>query len=268
MPQDREERAAAAGAQHACGEIVAHPDAPPHGRPIREGREAEFRHAEHLMATGAAHLRERPPRLEIARRCFHAATGLYAAALDAGHRLVHAWERLGYTCHLMGDLDEAESCYLRSLAIQQGTGRPFTLLSKVTAAHLNDLYRATGRTLLDGGTLGDGGVDTEPSLERVKPPRPPRGQSGHGLRFADVVAAFQQAERELGTNSRLSGRGHCRRVTLDARYSRVLRPAIRSCAWVSPHSAPSSRILFPLALAQRAAEILRVDPTLLIGQEY
>src|SRR5207342_2046605 len=55
--------------------------------------------------------------------------------------------------------------------------------------------------------------------------RSPPGFSGHGLRFDAVVAAFKKAEKELGRNWQVSGRGHTRRVTLDARYSRRLWPA-------------------------------------------
>ncbi|MBE0591577.1 MAG: tetratricopeptide repeat protein [Gemmatimonadales bacterium] len=272
LQQDRPELITAPATRYPSGEIVTHWDGPPAALPPREGREAEFRRAERLMAIGIGQLQEKPQRLEVARRCFHAATCLYAWALGAERRLAFAWDRLGYVHHVRGNDDEAESCYLRSLAIQERARQAFTAWNEVTQLNLAIIYRTTGRRALDRAVLGSYDADAKPNLPGVVRPapcrRPPRGHSAHGLRFADVIAAFRQAERELGANWVLSGRGHCRRVTLDARYSRVLSPAIRSCAVVSPHSASSSRILFPRALVERAAEILHVDPQLIIGKEY
>lgn len=50
-----------------------------------------------------------------------------------------------------------------------------------------------------------------------------KGVSSHGIRFEEVELAFAEAERVLGTEWRLKGRGHCRRVTLDRRYSTYAR---------------------------------------------
>jgi hypothetical protein len=69
--------------------------------------------------------------------------------------------------------------------------------------------------------------------------------------MADVVRAFVQAEQELGSEWKLSGRGYCRRVVLDARYSRVVAPAIRSWVTHQPARDASRRTVFPLALVER-----------------
>ena len=96
-----------------------------------------------------------------------------------------------------------------------------------------------------------------------------RGYSKHGLRFADVQRAFAEAEQFLGTEWRLKGRGHCRRVSLDARYSGcAAKGAAGSWAWVTPHGTMSPRRLIPLAIVKRAARILGVPARLLISREY
>ena len=86
--------------------------------------------------------------------------------------------------------------------------------------------------------------------------------------MADVVAAFVQAERELGTEWKLAGRGHCERVVLDARYSRAVSPAIKSWVRISPSGACGSRILFPRMLVERAAEILGVSARVIVQRTY
>lgn len=115
------------------------------------------------------------------------------------------------------------------------------------------------------------------------PPRPPAiprrsrraarvrrtGYSSHGLRFADVERAFAEAERLLGAEWQLKGRGHCRRATLDPRYSRyALKGAARSLGRVVIGSAPRPRQLLPLAIIEKAAEILGVAPAILVCREY
>ena len=95
-----------------------------------------------------------------------------------------------------------------------------------------------------------------------------KGYSRHGLRFVDVQLAFAEAEQLLGTNWQLKGRGHCRRVSLDARYSgHAAKGAARSWAWVSVGGSMSPRRLVPLAIAMRAAKILGVPARLLIARE-
>ena len=113
--------------------------------------------------------------------------------------------------------------------------------------------------------LGSGG---SASSGRSAVPRR-RGYSTHGLKFSDVERAFAEAERLLGREWRLKGRGHCRRVTLDARYSRrAAQGAARSWAWVTPQGTMSARRLLPLAIVKRAARILGVPVRLLISREY
>jgi hypothetical protein len=250
------------------GRLVTYWNGPPAGREVRAGREKEFCRAERLMAVGIAHVSQQPNNYHVARRCFHAATCLYAWALGADRRLAFAWDRLGYVHQALGNDDEAESCYLRSLAIQDRSADGWTSWNEVTQLNLAILYRDHGRGDLQAAMLA--GYDPKAPQEvpggypvEVSPPDPPpgrrrRGYSSHGLKMADVVAAFVVAERDLGSKWRLSGRGHCERVVLDACYSRAVRPAIRSWVRISPRGAPSRRTLFPLALVERAAQILGV----------
>jgi hypothetical protein len=113
-----------------------------------------------------------------------------------------------------------------------------------------------------------------PVVKRSPPPTPrmrkkrPVGTSAHGLEFNAVVHAFQTAERELGTTWQMTGEGHCRRVTLDGRYSRHVRPATRS--WeMKFRGFPGSKVaMFPLPVVLRAAELLKVKAEILIGSEY
>jgi hypothetical protein len=95
------------------------------------------------------------------------------------------------------------------------------------------------------------------------------GVSTHGIRFEEVQRAFAEAERVLGTEWRLKGRGHCRRVTLDSRYSRyATRGAARSWAVVTPRGSGSRRLLMPLAIVTRAARFVGVPARLFISQEF
>jgi hypothetical protein len=105
------------------------------------------------------------------------------------------------------------------------------------------------------------------------PPRPPRkraprGMSTHGLRLADVVDAFRKAEQQLGTDFAIDGRGPVRWATLDARYSRVVRPATRSWRHVHPYYPAGKVYQFPRAIVVHAAKTLGVEPAVLIGREY
>jgi hypothetical protein len=83
-----------------------------------------------------------------------------------------------------------------------------------------------------------------------------------------VVTAFQKAERELGARWQLMGRGHCRRVTLRSWYSRAVRTVTSCWKLFRPHQAGGWLILWPLAVVQRAARMLRVRSEVLIGREY
>jgi hypothetical protein len=96
-----------------------------------------------------------------------------------------------------------------------------------------------------------------------------KGVSSHGIRFEEVEWAFAQAERVLGTEWRLKGRGHCRRVTLDSRYSRYARRgAARSWEVVTPRGSGSRRLLMPLAIVTRAAQLVGAPARLFISQEF
>jgi hypothetical protein len=114
----------------------------------------------------------------------------------------------------------------------------------------------------------------------VRPPEPNKpsrsrrrsrrtGYSSHGLSFADVERAFAEAEQVLGTDWKLKGRGHCRRATLDPRYScHARKGAGRSSAEVFIVGGPRRKRVMSLAIIERAAEILGVAPTLLVCREY
>ncbi len=263
------------------GEVITSWNGPPRGGEIRDGREREFRRAERLMAVGIAQIRSGSPNFFVARRCFHAAMCLYTSSLGAERRVAFAWDRLGYTHHCMGNQEDAETCYLRSLAVQQQSGQERTGWNEVTLLNLDLLYRSRGRRLLGRRALagypparGTGRPDQGPPAGgpacRTRPirHRPKRGYTSHGLRTADVVVAFVRAEQELGGDWRLKGRGHCRRVTLDARYSRLVSPEIRSWIRMTPHGVMSQRTLFPRDLVRRAAQILSVRLDVLVSREY
>ena len=96
-----------------------------------------------------------------------------------------------------------------------------------------------------------------------------KGYSSHGLKLADVQRAFAEAEQLLGTTWQLKGRGHCRRVSLDARYSTyAARGAARSWAWITPHGSMSARRLMPRAIVKQAAKVLGVPARVLISREF
>jgi hypothetical protein len=110
----------------------------------------------------------------------------------------------------------------------------------------------------------------DPPHERLRDQRrrPPKGFSIHGLRLADVRAAFVEAERRLGTAWRLKGRGRCRRVTLGPSYARAILPVSRSRGLVSLRTTWGSVGVYPLPIVEEAARTLGVTPWILIGKEY
>jgi hypothetical protein len=110
--------------------------------------------------------------------------------------------------------------------------------------------------------------DRPPERSRDQRRRPPKGFSIHGLRLADVRAAFVEAERRLGTGWRVKWRGHCRRATLRASYARAVHTVARSWAVVTPRGCGSSRCVYPLPIIHEAARILGVTPWVLIGTEH
>ncbi len=147
-----------------------------------------------------------------------------------------------------------------------------------------------------GGALGGTGVvmlgcplcnkvvayqETAPPSEVLESgtrwPRPTRrrrgrskpGHSAHGIRLIDVQRAFAEAEKVLGTKWQLKGRGHCRRASLDARYSKyAVSGAKHSWALVRTPKSRWPRRLFALAIVTKAAEILDVPAHLFICREW
>lgn len=123
-------------------------------------------------------------------------------------------------------------------------------------------------------TRWPGAAMTTPAAPAAQPglPSPSRrrkGYSTHGLRFADVVRAFALAERILGATWQLKGRGHCRRASLNALYSsHALKGAARSWTRVRPHQALNWKRLMPVAIIEKAAELLGVPAALLMAREY
>jgi hypothetical protein len=95
------------------------------------------------------------------------------------------------------------------------------------------------------------------------------GYSRDGLKLVDVQRAFAEAERPLGTRWKLKGRGHCRRVTLPAHYSRwALDGASRCWERVTQKDSGSRRRLVPLAIVHRAAHMMGVSPDVFISCKY
>jgi len=82
-----------------------------------------------------------------------------------------------------------------------------------------------------------------------------------------VRRVFAQAERYLGANWRLSGRGHCERVILKPRYSGHARlGAPHSVKYFSPSGTIRRCWVFPAELVRRAAWILKVDANVLVSR--
>jgi hypothetical protein len=95
----------------------------------------------------------------------------------------------------------------------------------------------------------------------------PKGVSPDRIKYDAVRRVFAQAERYLGSNWRLSGRGHCERVTLKAHYSRHARlGAPHSVAYFSPSGCLGRVHVFPAELVRRAAWILKVDAKVLVSR--
>jgi hypothetical protein len=95
-----------------------------------------------------------------------------------------------------------------------------------------------------------------------------RGSAFTGCGSRDVRAAFVEAERRLGTEWRLKGRGRCRRVTLGPSYARAILPVSRSRGLVSTRTTWGSVGMYPLPIVEEAARILGVTPWVLVGKEY
>lgn len=111
-----------------------------------------------------------------------------------------------------------------------------------------------------------GAIAASQSPARLAPPRP-RGVSPDGIAYDALRRVFAQAQRKLGTDWQLFGRGHCERVTLKAHYSRHARlGAPESVAHFSPSGCLGRRYVFPAALVRRVASILKIEPDVLISR--
>jgi hypothetical protein len=89
------------------------------------------------------------------------------------------------------------------------------------------------------------------------------------LRQEDVVRAFAAAAAAMGTDWKVKGRAHCRRVSLKPSYSApAARGAPSAWQWVHPHATRSSRRLFALPIVHRAAVNLGVASPVLISREF
>ena len=153
----------------------------------------------------------------------------------------------------------------------EGTGGIWNCAPEAIEAVRRDiLARWPGAALATRSTNGPTRV--VPSPGRSQPRRTRRrskGCSTHGLRFADVVRAFALAERILGATWQLKGRGHCRRASLNALYSsHALKGAARSWNRVRPHHVLDWKRLMPVAIIEKAAELLGVPAALLMAREY
>ena len=193
--------------------------------------------------------------------------------------------------HWNRPLDEVDAALVQVLEEFPDAEAPKSVINFMSSALIHDLGNnvmidaAPGRRPVYGtpGPGRSGGTSApfsrgtrvqvqprEPERRRPKPRKLPRtpGCSKHGLSYVAVAAAFVEAERALGRNWKLKGRGHCRRVSLDGCYSRRVRAAISSWELMTPGGCGSSLNLVPLALVERAAQILKVAVEVLVGQEY
>ena len=71
-----------------------------------------------------------------------------------------------------------------------------------------------------------------------------------------------------GGEWQLQGHGHCARVTLRPWYSHHAKRGTGCWDRFYPSGCGSMRTLFPRDLVVKAAEILGVDPRVLIGRAY
>lgn len=106
------------------------------------------------------------------------------------------------------------------------------------------------------------------SSRRPRRRRPPKGYSVHGLRMDAVRAAFVEAERRLGIDWKVKGRGHCRRASLHLSYARAVHGVAKSGDSLVPPRRMSSLVVYPVPIIEEAARILGVSPRVLTGTEY
>lgn len=84
-----------------------------------------------------------------AERCFKRAVEVLLESDGSGQpQLALAWERLATLYDRLGNVDRAETCYLRSLAAQQVSGWPSIVCDERTMVRLARLYGRMGKERL------------------------------------------------------------------------------------------------------------------------
>lgn len=112
-------------------------------------------------------------------------------------------------------------------------------------------------------------VPTAPAPHPARSPARPRGVSPDGIKYDALRRVFAQAQRALGTEWNLYGRGHCERVTLKAHYARHARlGAAESVRWFAPSGSMARVYVFPAELVHRAAAKLKIDASVLISRRW
>lgn len=155
---------------------------PSHNRPI-----ASLAEAERLIRAGRAQLAwarhgERQGDAAEAENCFGKALEILRDAVGNGHpQLALAWDRLGVLYEELDDAEEAETCYLRSLAAQQAAGWT-SVAGGLTVRRLGRLYGRLGRHGLQLAVM---------SAEETQQ----GGRSRHGAATATRTAAPARRKR-------------------------------------------------------------------------
>lgn len=89
-----------------------------------------------------------------AERCFRGALKILRDAVGSAHpQLALAWDRMGVLYEEMGDPEEAETCYLRSLGAQQAAGWSSTIGQGLTIRRLARLYESMGKGALQEAVM-------------------------------------------------------------------------------------------------------------------
>ncbi len=89
-----------------------------------------------------------------AERCFHRALDILRESVGDGHpQLALVWDRLAVLYEELGDSEEAETCYLRSLATQQAAGWESSVYQERTLLRLAQLYGRMAKHELQSAVL-------------------------------------------------------------------------------------------------------------------